>query len=600
MMRSVTTNPLGETPDVGVPRRLAASMTVGEQQEWLRGYLDRQRVTRRTALKGGASVLAALAGTTAPWALTACTTAASSPVGVIGRHLSFGADPTRQMAVAAELTGKPSGPIVLEFGRDPGYGQTVEAEVRELVSMVPQQDGSIRAADQFFIHALAEGLAPGATFHYRLRLADGTATPDSVFTTAPARTALGPFTFTAFADQGVNIDPTPTGQTGFSDNYYKPDDTRRTAAPSDALVALIAARRPAFHLLAGDICYADPSGNGRPVKNNGAKTADKGFDNFDPTVWTQYFGVIEKSAATAPWLFATGNHDMEALYDSNTAPGGAAHGYAGHAARLDLPRTGPSACPSVYSVVYGNVGILSLDANDLSAEIPTNAGYSGGAQVTWLTQRLTELRNDPQIDFVVAFFHHCAFATSSSHGSDAGVRAALAPLFDRFSVDLVVQGHNHQYERTNPIRGGVSTMEAPDGASVDPGRNGTTYICCGSGGRPRYGWQPGETDHYRGFAGHHSGSVVKTFVAGPGETKTPETVDWSQARYLDYAFLSVHVNPAQPGGRATMSVRAVTDAGAEIDRVDLVRATPPVRALGAPAAWKSRTSGLSVPGHVSI
>ena len=48
---------------------------------------------------------------------------------------------------------------------------------------------------------------------------------------------------------------------------------------------------------------------------------------------------------SVPWLFATGNHDMEALYDNNAAPGGAAHGYAGHAARLDLPRTGPGNCP---------------------------------------------------------------------------------------------------------------------------------------------------------------------------------------------------------------------------------------------------------------
>jgi Calcineurin-like phosphoesterase len=587
MMRNVPLNPIGETPDVGIPRRLAASMTIGDQQEWLRRYLDRHRVTRRAALKGGASVLAALSATTAPWALSACATAARTPVGVIGRHLAFGADPTRQMAVAAELTGKPDGRIVLEFGSDEGYGQTVEAEVRELVSMVPQQDGSIRAADQFFIHGLADGLTPGATIHYRFRLADGTTTPDAVFTTAPSRTELRPFTFTAFADQGVNVDPTPSGQTGFSDNYYKPDDTRRTAAPSDALVALIAARHPAFHLLAGDICYADPSGNGYPVKNNGAKTAAKGFDNFDPTVWTQYFGVIEKSAATVPWLFATGNHDMEALYDDNAAPGGAAHGYAGHAARLDLPRTGPSGCPSVYSMVYGNVGVLSLDANDLSTEIPTNAGYSGGAQIAWLTQRLTALRADPQIDFIVAFFHHCAYATSSSHASDAGVRAALAPLFDRFSVDLVVQGHNHQYERTNPIRGGVGTMQATDGASVAPAKHGTTYICCGSGGRPRYAWQPGETDSYRGA--QTPARPVTSYLAGSNGAKTPETVTWSRTRYLDYAFLSVHVTPAPPGGTATMSVRAVTDTGREIDRVDLVRAPR----VATPAAW-----GLSVPGHV--
>jgi hypothetical protein len=601
-MRGVTVNPVGETPDVGIPRHLAAVMTMGEQQEWLRRYLDRHRVSRRTALKGGASVLAALGAVTAPWALAGCAQAASTPVGVLGRRLSFGVDPTAQMAIAAELTAKPDGKVVVDVGTGTDYGQTVEAEVRELVSMVPQQDGSIRAADQFFVHALADKLSPGGTFHYRLRLADGTTTPDAVFTTAPAR-GTTPFTFTAFADQGVSTDPTPDGQTGFSDNYYKPADTRRTAAPSDAMVALIAAARPAFHLLAGDICYADPGGNGFPVKNNEPKPTDKGFDSFDPTVWTQYFGVIEKSAATTPWLFATGNHDMEALYDSNKA-GGAAHGYAGHAARLDLPRSGPSACPSVYSVVYGNVGVLSLDANDLSQEIPTNAGYSGGAQLTWLTQRLTELRGNSDVDFIVAFFHHCAYATSSTHASDGGVRAALAPLFDRFSVDLVVQGHNHQYERTNPIRGGVSTMAAPDGATVDPEKNGTTYICCGSGGRPRYGWQPGETDRYRGSTTSENAPVT-SFVAGPNGSKKPETVEWSQTRYLDYAFLSVHVTPAQAGQTTTMSVRAVTDSGTEIDRVDLnrtagrtqVQSTP----TATPSSWQTHgRTGLSVPGHVLV
>ena len=130
------------------------------------------------------------------------------------------------------------------------------------------------------------------------------------------------------------------------------------------------------------------------------------------------------------------------------------------------------------------------------------------------------------------------------------MRAALAPLFDRFSVDLVVQGHNHQYERTNPIRGGVSTTAAPDGATVEPARNGTTYICCGSGGRPRYGWQPGETDRYRGSGVSDASTVVRSFVAGRDGAKTPETVDWSQARYLDYAFLAVHVTPAAAGRHA--------------------------------------------------
>jgi hypothetical protein len=603
-MEVVPTNPAGETPDVGVPHHLAASLTIAEQQEWLRRHLDRHRISRRSALRGGASVLAALGAVTAPWGLAACAQARTTPVGVVGRHLSFGADPSRQMAVAAELTARPQGRVVVDVGQDANYGLALDAEVRELVSMVPQQDGGIRAADQFFVHALADRLEPGRTYHYRVRLADGTTTADATFTTAPGRSGLAPFTFTAFADQGVNTDPTPTGQTGFSDNYYKPDDTRRATAPADALIDQISRQRPAFHLLAGDICYADPSGTGKPVRNNAPRTADNGFNNFDPTVWTQYFGAIERSAVTVPWLFATGNHDMEALYDGNTAPGGAAHGYAGHAARLDLPPTGPRGCPSVYSVVYGNVGVLSLDANDLSQEIPTNAGYSGGAQVAWLSGKLAELRADPGIDFVVAFFHHCAFATSASHASDGGVRAALAPLFDRFSVDLVVQGHNHQYERTNPIRGGRTTVAAPDGATVRPEQHGTTYVCCGSGGRPRYSWQPGETDRYRGAPGPDSGTTVTSYVAGPNGAKTPETVDWSQARYLDYAFLAVHVTPAPPpGGDARMTVRAVTDRGTEIDRVDIVRssggARPVTASTATPSSWRVHgPTGLSVPGQL--
>jgi hypothetical protein len=593
----MTVNPAGEIPDVGIPHHLAATMTIGEQQDWLRSYLKRHLVSRRTALKGGVSAVAALGMTTAPWALAACSQAASTgaPVNVIGRHLSYGTDPKTQMAIAAELTAKPTGKVVVELGKDTGYGQTIEAEVRELVSQVPQADGTIRGADQFFVHANATGLTPGTAFHYRFKMPDGTTSPDAVFTTAPARSGLQPFTFTAFGDQGVNTDPTPDGQKGFSDNYYKPDDTRRTAAPSDSIVALIAKESPAFHLLAGDICYADPTGTGQPVKNKGDGTADTGFNAFDPLVWTQYFGVIEKSAATTPWLFATGNHDMEALYDDNKAPGGATHGYAGHAARLDLPKNGPSQCPSVYSVVYGNVGVVSIDANDLSQEIPTNAGYSGGAQLTWLQQQLASFRSNPEIDFIVTFHHHCAYATSASHASDGGVRAALAPLYEQYQVDLVVNGHNHQYERTNPIKGGKTTVAAPDGATVHPETDGTTYICVGSAGRPRYSWQKGETDRYRGGANPDPSQTVNSYVATTGGVKQPETVDWSQARYLDYAFLTVHVTPGSAGGTATMSVRAVTDAGQEIDRVDLVRTVK-----AAPAAWRTHSSGLSVPGLIGI
>lgn len=575
----MTRTPRGEAPDVGVPARPAADMTVAEQHDWIRGHLRRHPVSRRSALRGGIGVVGAMGLASAPWTLAACSSAAQAPVSVVGRHLSFGPDPQRGMAIAGELTAPPPGRVVVELGQNlaPGRfegGTTVEAEVRRLVSQVPQADGTIRGSDQYFVHAFADGLAPGGRYSYRFRLPDGTTTEVAEFGTAP-RTATGPWTFTAFADQGV--DTAPRDGDGFTNQYYKSDDTRRTMTPSTAMVERIAATRPAFHLLAGDICYADPSGEGRPVRSAGGPDSPTGFDSFDPTTWTTYFGLIERSAASTPWMFATGNHDMEALYDDDGSPGGATHGYGGHAARLDLPRNGPSGCPSVYSVRYGNVGVVSVDANDLSTEIPTNAGYSRGTQAAWLRRTLASYRADPGVDFVVAFLHHCAFATSKSHASDAGVRATLAPLCDEFGVDLVLQGHNHQYERTNPIRFGRSVTRAPDGATVRPETDGTTYVCVGSGGRPRYSWQPGVTDRYRGFAGPDSGTTVASYVAAGEEQKIPETIDWSQARYLDYAYVTVEVTPPPAGGGPTrMALRTITDGGQEIDAVTLERTARPV------------------------
>jgi hypothetical protein len=572
MVRPV--NPPGETPNVGIPVELATHMTVAEQHDWVRGFLRARVVSRRAALRGAAGALIGLGLGSMP---AACGVSPRRPLsgaasgraqrGFVGRRVSYGIDPMRQMAMAAELTMRPAGQILLDIGTDTRYGHTMAAEVRHLVSMVPQQDGSIRAVDQYFVHGLANQLQPGQHYHYRFRLPSGDASQDAVFSTAPAGRA--PFSFTAFGDQGV--DDGPGTRWGFSNEYYTSTDFRRAAQPAAALIHLITQRKPAFHLLAGDICYA--AGEGYPVKNNAPNSPDRGFDNFDPITWTRYFASIESSAAGTPWMFATGNHDMEALYDDNTASG-ATHGYGGHAARLDLPTNGPSGCPSVYTFRYSNVGFLSLDANDLTAEILPNAGYSHGAQVAWIRRTLATLRADPNIEFIVAFFHHCAFATSAGHGSDNGVRSALAPLLDEFSVDLAVQAHNHSWERTNPIRGGRSTISAPNGSTVHPATDGTTYVCAGSGGRPRGPWQQGETDRYQGQAGADSGTTVDSVLHVVGGGSVPETVDWSQARYLDYAMLSVNVVPGAPGTDSTMTVRTISDQGTLIDTITLARTAP--------------------------
>jgi hypothetical protein len=50
--------------------------------------------------------------------------------------------------------------------------------------------------------------------------------------------------------------------------------------------------------------------------------------------------------------------------------------------------------------------------------------------------------------------HQCALSSSSTgNGSDLGIRQAWLPLFDQYNVDLVVCGHDHNYERSFPVRG---------------------------------------------------------------------------------------------------------------------------------------------------
>jgi len=43
--------------------------------------------------------------------------------------------------------------------------------------------------------------------------------------------------------------------------------------------------------------------------------------------------------------------------------------------------------------------------------------------------------------------------SAEGNGSDLGIRRAWLPLFDHYEVDLVLSGHEHDYERTYPVRG---------------------------------------------------------------------------------------------------------------------------------------------------
>ena len=560
--------PAGEIPDTGVPPEIAVGMTIAEQYEWHQAYLRRHRVSRRTFLRGSAAAAAVAALGVSPFGHRAY--AEDAPLAVANRRIGYGADAASQLRFAAQLSRNPGRTkVFLDHGPTPALGASAEAEVRNLVTQVPASGGGVLAAEQFYVHVPLDDLPARMPHFYRWCTDDGFTGDILPATTAMAnaRNTLSPFRFTMMGDQGTDETPLlPPGVAPgiYDDRYYKADNDPAPAHTANVLNQIIASR-PDFHVLAGDIAYADPSGLGKPATfMASASDPPAGFDKFNPFVWDVYLGSIEASASTTPWMFATGNHDMEAAYPT--------HGYGGHLARLDFPRNGPTACPSVYSFVYGNVAVLSLDANDVSYEIKTNTGYSGGAQNTWVARTLAAHRANPDIDFIVCFFHHCAYSTTAAHASDGGVRAAWCDLFDSHQVDLVLQGHNHVFERTDPIRANRPTTAAADNAVVYPETDGTVYYTVGCAGRPRYTFQPGEGESYRGNELADT-FVPNSYVWTARGDKHEEAVGWSRVRFANYAFIRVDVRPGTL--MSEMDVMAVDEYGREFDKLTYRR---PVRA----------------------
>jgi hypothetical protein len=510
----------------------AKRMSLAEQHDWYRQLTRRRSLLHGT--RAGAGPMAGTRSRSTPMLLTSAGGPHGSALRPFGRHIAYGADPGTQMSIAWQVAAPVRDPFV-RVGTSPlDLGEPIAAEVRSL----PAPLSAIAAADlvapsgrtaacQYYLHAAVKGLRPGQTYYYLVGHRDwdrASAEPASTFRTAPGERA--PFTFTAFGDQGIS-----------------------SAAVSTS--ALVRAQNPAFHLHAGDISYAESGGRGLIT------------DCYDPAVWDSFFTEIEPAAGHIPWQIAVGNHELEPWYSAD--------GYGGQHARFDFPGAwSGSAPPTYYSFCFGNVGIVSLDANDVSQEIPASLGYSAGRQTSWLASTLAALRADPGIDFVVVFFHHCAYCTCTAHGSEGGVRQHWAPLFDTYHVDLVINGHNHVYERTDPLRAGTVRAAAPTGCTLTPVTDGTTYITAGGGGQSLYSFSA--QDSYAGYVRYRPS--VASYVHAEGGPAS-ETVGWSRVRYTGYCLLVIDSEPGwRPGATSTLRVRGLADDGSEIDRLDLLTPAP--------------------------
>jgi calcineurin-like phosphoesterase family protein len=353
------------------------------------------------------------------------------------------------------------------------------------------------------------------------------------------------------------------------------------ATPSDAwvlsygqsayAVEAVESFQPLFHLLNGDLCYA----NLNPAAQ--------------PRVWRDFGNNNQTSAANRPWMPCPGNHEIE-FYNGS-------QGLTSYLARYTLPDNRvPGFGGRWYSFRVGSVLFVSVDADDVvyqdaaafvagpAALTPAAGtghppikpgtsfyvrGYSHGAQTTWLERTLKAGRRDDSVDWIIIQMHQCAASSSATgNGSDLGIRQEWLPLFDRYQVDLVLSGHDHDYERSFPVRGAdtgagrdvatgavVNTRRPRPVTTTDSGvfdtSKGTVHLILGCGGTNA------PLDEYG----------TDTGVYARAAADAVEDATWSARRDTSTGY-GIAVFDAEPagqgeGGRASIKVTHYHAVGAD-------------------------------------
>ena len=521
-------------------------------------------ISRREFFRGAGSAAA-----TSPLALFSEATDAASASGTPEQvHLTWGADPAHTVVVSWASPAQAVNPrVILEH---PGTAPSVVHATQRTYT-----DG-LNGQTVFTYHAKLEALSANAPYRYAV-----TADNDSrrrrplsaTFRTAPQGRV--PFRWTSYGDLATPVT-----------SWVMSSPQSRHAV--DAVEHF----NPLFHLLNGDLCYANLNHTAQPA------------------VWADFGNNVQRSAAQRPWMPCPGNHEIEFCNGE--------HGLDAYLTRYSLPDNGTRFPGRWYRFQVGSALFISLAADDViyqdsgafnpgpepllpapstgHAPIPPGTslyirGYSEGVQTRWLEETLAAAQRDASVDWIVVQMHQDALSSSKSgNGSDKGIRESWLPLFDRYGVDLVLCGHDHDYERSFPVRGCTHHVgrDAATGTVVDTRRphpvvtaeprdgrfdtnRGTIHLILGGGGTAApldvYGVNPQNgapqakviTKPNRPIPGYHPGVFVKH-----GADAVEDAI-WSARRdtVTGYGIAVFDLDPGETTGKTSITMRYYHAVGAE-------------------------------------
>lgn len=196
-------------------------------------------------------------------------------------------------------------------------------------------------------------------------------------------------------------------------------------------------------------------------------SGDLVMDGQEPEHWKNWLSASDPYLAIAPHMPTMGNHD--------DGPGEGDGAY--YNMIFQLPRNDVSNTEDYYYFTVGNAIVVCLSTQ----------GFSYGSrpfqdQADYLDRVLTE--NPRMWRFV--FFHHPIHTSYidifgqeiGAVPNENGQNETLVPVIDRHHVDIVFYGHNHWYERYQPMNAGRPVERADEG---------TYYVVSGGAGAMTYG-----------------------------------------------------------------------------------------------------------------
>jgi Calcineurin-like phosphoesterase len=132
-----------------------------------------------------------------------------------------------------------------------------------------------------------------------------------------------------------------------------------------------------------------------------------------------------------------------------------------------------------YSYDYNNVHFLIMSANSVF--------YKGSEQYNFVLQDLKKASEKEDVNWIIVSTYGPLYTSPSKHPAYIALRDIYHPIFEKYGVDLVLSGHNHNYQRTYPITFNPDNSSKPVVTNAvttgyNSQRDGIVFAIVGTGG----------------------------------------------------------------------------------------------------------------------